>query len=116
MRRELFLCFVDGVLGFDPWFRQTPYAAGRPWLSTYQKCTVALRMLAYGIPVDAIDEYARLGESTALEAMKRWMATIHSCFSATYLRQPMRADLERQIRINTNHGFPRMFASLDCMH
>ena len=73
-------------------------------------------MLAYGIPTDATNEYVRLGESTALEAMKYWVAAIHSCFGATYLQLPTRADFERQIRINNNHGFPGMFAGLDCMH
>ena len=73
-------------------------------------------MLAYGVPADACDEYFRLGESTVLEAMKRWVAAIHACFSETYLRQPTCADIEKQMRINSVRGFPGMFASLDCMH
>ena len=73
-------------------------------------------MLAYGVPIDACDEYVRLGESTVLEAMKHWIAAIHTCFGETYLRQPTRADIEKQMRINSAHGFPKMFASLDCMH
>ena len=105
-RRELFFCLVDGVV---LWFRHALDATRRLGLFTYQKCTATLRMLA-------IDEYVRLGESTALEAMKRWVVAIHSCFGATYLRQPTQADFEWQIRINTDHGFSGMFASLDCMH
>ena len=73
-------------------------------------------MLAYGVPANACDEYIRLGESTVLEAMKRWVDAIHACFGEIYLRQPMRADIEKQMRINNARGFPGMFASLDCMH
>jgi hypothetical protein len=65
---------------------------------------------------DVCDEYCRLGESTALVAMKKWVVAIRGCFEAQYLRQPTRADLERQVQINTNRGLPSMFKSLDCMH
>ena len=116
MRRQLFLRLVDGVSHFDPWFLQAPDATGRLGLSTLQKCTAAIRMLAYGVPADACDEYVRLGESTVLEAMKHWVAVIHACFAETYLRQPTRTDIEKQMRINSARGFPGMFASLDCMH
>ena len=85
MRRPLFLCLVDGVSRFDSWFLQAPDATGRLGLSTLQKSTAAIRMLAYGVPADACDEYVRLGENTMLEAMKSWVAAIHACFGETYL-------------------------------
>ena len=107
---------VDRVSRFDPWFLQAPDATSRLGLSTLQKSTAAIWMLAYGVPVDACDEYIRLGESTVLEAMKRWVAVIHACFGDTYLRQPTHVDIEKQMRINNACGFPGMFASLDCMH
>ena len=31
--------------------------------SPHQKCTAAIRMLAYGIPGDLVDEYVRVSES-----------------------------------------------------
>ena len=71
MRRHLFLRLVDRISHFDPWFLQAPDATGRLGLFTLQKCTAAIRMLAYGVPADACDEYVRLGESTVVEAMKR---------------------------------------------
>jgi hypothetical protein len=101
MRRELFLQLVDAVCSFDPWFVQGHDALGRMGLSSLQKYTVALRMLAYGVPIDLCDEYCRLGESTALVAMKRWVVSIWGCFEAQYLRQPTRANLKRQVQINT---------------
>ena len=116
MRRYLFLRLIDGVSQFDPWFLQTPDAMGKLGLSTLQKCTTAIQMLAYGVPIDACDEYIRLGESTVLEAMKSWAAAIHACFGETYLRQPTRADIEKQMQINNARVFPGMFVSLDCIH
>jgi hypothetical protein len=73
-------------------------------------------MLAYGVPANACDEYCRLEESTAMEAMKRWVVAIRGCFEAQYLRQPSRADLDWQVQIDTARGLLGMFASLDCMH
>ena len=32
------------------------------------------------------------------------------------MRQPKHADFDKQLAINADRGFPRMFASLDCMH
>jgi hypothetical protein len=116
MRRELFLGVVRRVCSFDSWFAQKRDAIGRLGLSALQKCTAAMRMLAYGIPADATDEYCRTGESTAAESLKRFTVAIRGCFEAEFLKQPTRADLDRQIVINTARGFPGMFGSIDCMH
>jgi hypothetical protein len=116
MRRELFLRIVSSVCEFDSYFVQSSDAVGQLGLSSLQKCTAAMRMLAYGAAADATDEYCRLGESTALESMKRFVNAIRGCFEAEYLRAPMRADLEKQVAINSARGFPGMFGSLDCMH
>ena len=116
MRQELYVSIMDAVATFDPWFVQGVDAVGRLGLSTLQKCTAALRMLAYGLPVDACDEYCRLGESTAHESMKRFVKAVRVCSESTYLRQPTRQDFERQMAINEARGFPGMFGSIDCMH
>jgi hypothetical protein len=116
MRRELFLSIVDRVCAYDQWFVQRPDAAGRMGLSSLQKCTAAVRMLAYGVAADATDEYIRLGASTSDEALRHFCIAIRGCFESTFLRQPSREDLEKQISINTIRGFPGMFTSIDCMH
>jgi hypothetical protein len=81
MRRSLFLHIVEKVCTFDPWFIQRRDGVGRLGLSSLQKCTVALRMLAYGVVADAIDEYCKMGESTAIEAMKRFIVAIRGSFN-----------------------------------
>jgi hypothetical protein len=37
---------------------------GMAGFSALQKCTVAMRMLAYGAPGDSTDDYLRMAEST----------------------------------------------------
>lgn len=116
MRRSLFLRIVDSVCEFDPYFVQRRDGLGRLGLSSLQKCTSAIRMLAYGVAADATDEYCRLGESSSQEGLKRFVNVVRKCFKSEFLRQPSRVDVEKQMEINRKRGFPGMFASLDCIH
>ncbi|BFG20987.1 hypothetical protein CerSpe_072610 [Prunus speciosa] len=58
-----------------------------------QKLTVVFHMLAWGCSVDAIDEYCRLGESTALESLRKFCCTGEAVYGQWYLRSPNPADL-----------------------
>ena len=49
---------------------------GEVGFSSYQKCTVAIRVLAYKIPCDLIDEYVRMSESTCLESTYRFCKAV----------------------------------------
>lgn len=101
MRRELVMRIVESITAFDSYFVQKCDALGRLGLSPLQKCTAAIKMLAYGVAADATDEYCWLGKSTAGEAMCRFVNAIHHCFEAEYLRLPTEVDLKTQIEINT---------------
>jgi hypothetical protein len=57
MRRELFMRIVDSVTAFDSYFVQKRDGLERLRLSSLQKCTTSIRMLAYGVAADATDEY-----------------------------------------------------------
>ena len=61
---------MDGVVAVDDYFEQKVDALGLPGLSTLQKCVAAHRMLCYSLPADAVEEYVRIGESTALLSFK----------------------------------------------
>jgi hypothetical protein len=76
MRRHVFERLVDVVQQVDPYFIQRPNCAGEIGLSALQKVVAAVRILAYGIPADAVDEYVRIGESTAHEALKHFCTAI----------------------------------------
>jgi hypothetical protein len=73
-------------------------------------------MLAYRLVVNTIDEYCKLGENTTMESLKCFVVGVWGCIESTYLRQPTRANLVKQLVINEARGFLGMFASTDCMH
>ena len=94
MRRNLFLRIVDGVSIHDPYFQNKQDAIGRQSLSPLQKCTVAIRMLAYGVAADSVDEYLLIGESTTTKCVKRFVRAIIAVFGDEYLRRPNAEDIE----------------------
>ena len=61
-------------------------AANIVGLSGEQKMTVALRMLAYGMSADSLDEYVRIGETTTIECVKRFCQGVVKIFGPEYLR------------------------------
>ncbi|KAG2253927.1 hypothetical protein Bca52824_084063 [Brassica carinata] len=81
MSKRLFLHIVEAVKQHDNYFTQRCIASGRMSLSTLQKVTAAFRILAYGMPADATDEYIKIGESIAIECMKRFYRAIIEVFS-----------------------------------
>lgn len=116
MRKNVFLRIVEAITEHDPYFQRTPNAAGKMGLHPLQKATAALRQLCYGVSADTVDEYLRLGESTALKSMKKFCAAVVEVFGEEYLRRPNEEDTERLLEENKKRGFPGMLGSLDCMH
>ncbi|KAL2472100.1 putative harbinger transposase-derived nuclease [Abeliophyllum distichum] len=116
MSRNLFLRIVQAVEGHDKYFNQKRDGVGKLGLSAFQKITAVFRMLAYGVAADATDEYIKIGESTAIESLKRFCRAIVEVFADQYLRSPNANDIARLLHIGKQHGFPGMLGSLDCMH
>jgi len=85
-------------------------------LSCFQKVTAAFRMLTYGVPADAVDEYVRIGESTVIESLRRLVAAVVDLFEEEYLRCPNEADTTRLLALGEQNSFPGMLGSIDCMH
>ncbi|XP_021858795.2 uncharacterized protein [Spinacia oleracea] len=69
MRRPLFCCIMNKMVENDVFLQQRRNAAGKLGLSGLQKCTAAIRMLAYGLAPDAIDEYLRMGMIGSIDCM-----------------------------------------------
>jgi hypothetical protein len=84
-------------------------------LSPIQKCISALRILAYGSPVDVVDEYVCISESTALEALNRFCAAVMNVFEQHYLRPPNTFEVQALLAFNATRGFPSMLGGIDCM-
>ncbi|XP_018465317.1 uncharacterized protein LOC108836691 [Raphanus sativus] len=99
-----------------PYFQPKVDAAGRSGVSPLQKCTAAIRQLAYGGEADTVDEYVRLGETTARKCLHQFTAAIINLYGDQYLRRPTPEDLQRLLYYGEERGFPGMVGSIDCMH
>ncbi|XP_075674911.1 uncharacterized protein LOC142644119 [Castanea sativa] len=95
MKCSLFLRIQSKVEAHDSYFVQKRNSANKLGLSSLQKITAALRMLAYGVSGDLVDEYVRIGETTALESLKNFITTVIDVFSEEYLRKPNNEDIAR---------------------
>lgn len=73
-------------------------------------------MLSYGVPADFMDQYIRIGESTVIESLRRFVIAVVEVFGEKYLRSPNENDTSRLLAIGQRRGFPGMLGSLDCMH
>jgi len=107
---------MNVVEAHDGYFVQKRDAVSVLGLSCFQKVIAALRMLTYGVSADAMDEYVRIGESTAIESLRRFVAAVVQIFEADYLRHPNEADIARLLAVNEKRDFPGMLGSIDCMH
>ena len=116
MRRSLFLRIHEAVTTHDNYFTQRTDALGVRGLSSLQKVTAAVRMLAYGTAVDAVDDYVHIGESMIIESLKRFVKAIVEVFAAEYMRRPNAEDVSRLLAENERRGFLEMLGSVDCMH
>ena len=116
MSIELFKHIAEKLARHDPFFQQRRNAAGELGHSTYQKVIAALRMVAYGIPADLVDDHLAMGESQVIMCVKQFVVGIVQVFGKEYLRAPNAADTARLLEHNSARGFPGMLGSIDCMH
>ena len=87
-------------------------AVGKPGHTPIQKCTVAIRQLAYGV---------RPTCSTSTSTSDVWSffcQGVREIFKDTYLRKPTPQDCQDLMTMHgaQHGGFPVMLGSIDCMH
>ncbi|XP_062147824.1 uncharacterized protein LOC133856792 [Alnus glutinosa] len=116
MSRLLFCRIQNAVEAHDIYFVQQRDGSKRLGFSSLQKINAALRMLAYGVTADFMDEYLKIGEPTALESLKKFVKAVISIFSEEYLRSPNNQDIARLLAEGEKRGFPGMLGSIDYMH
>jgi hypothetical protein len=58
MSRELFMVILNGVREYNDYFETKYNCTGKIGFSSYQKCSAAVRQLAYGVPGDLINVHA----------------------------------------------------------
>ena len=98
------------------WINDSQDCCGQIGLSTHQKMTAALRQLAYGTCADILDEYVRIGETTALRTLKYFIRNIIELYASEYLRPPNREEMKVILTENEARGFPGCIGSIDGMH
>uniref|UniRef100_A0A0D3A674 DDE Tnp4 domain-containing protein n=1 Tax=Brassica oleracea var. oleracea TaxID=109376 RepID=A0A0D3A674_BRAOL len=113
MNKRLFMHIVDRLSSEVQYFQEKKDGIGRNSLSALQKCTAAIRVLAYGSAADTVDEYLQLGETTTRLCVQNFVEGIIYLFGDEYLRRPTPADLQRLLDIGEHRGFPGMIGSID---
>ena len=116
MSHSLFLHIHSRVEATEPYFVQKRNAANILRLSSLQKMSAAIRILAYGVSADFMDEYLRIGVTTVIKSLKKFVKAVVSIFSEEYLRSPNDNDIARLLAVGQHRGFPGMLGSIDCMH
>nr|XP_023892960.1 uncharacterized protein LOC112004953 [Quercus suber] len=87
--------YPSKVEAHEPYFIQKTNNAKKLGLSPLQKMIATLRMLAYGVTADFMDEYVRIAENTAMMSLKKFVAAVVAIFSDEYLRSPNNEDIAR---------------------
>ena len=100
MSRDLFLRIVHTLERRDEYFQYREDGIGRPGFTLLQKCTVAIRQLAYGTTTDMFDEYLHVGETTGRKCLKTFCKVVVEAFGDTYLRRPTSDDCQRLMRMH----------------
>ena len=73
-------------------------------------------MLVYGISGDFMDEYVRIGETTALQSLKKFVTVVVDVLSEEYFRKPNNEDIARLLAHRKCRDFLGILGSIDCMH
>ncbi|XP_035845164.1 uncharacterized protein LOC118491464 [Helianthus annuus] len=88
MSKRLFQRIVDDLETNYDYFKQKADAKGTLGFTGIQKCTSALRVLAYGNTIDINDEYLKMAEKTTQDTLEHFCRGIIDLYGARYLRTP----------------------------
>jgi hypothetical protein len=95
MRRELFEKIVEACEANFCYFTNWRNSVGTLGFSPYQKISVAMRVIAYGVLANYTDEYLRIGEDTTILSVWMFAKTIIRVFGPEYLRSPNEKDTKK---------------------
>ncbi|XP_071694556.1 uncharacterized protein [Rutidosis leptorrhynchoides] len=105
MSRPLFIRICQGIINYSQepvpdyflYFRQRPDATGLLGFNVFQKCTSAIRQLAYGTAPDAFDEYLHMGQQTSYDCLNIFRKSVFHLYANEYLRKPTPQDIQRPL-------------------
>ena len=72
MTKSMFLLVANRLESNNPYFQFRMNTAGTWGFTPFQKVTVALRMLVYGVSADSYDMVFQMGESTVLQTVREF--------------------------------------------
>ncbi|XP_023740614.1 uncharacterized protein LOC111888726 [Lactuca sativa] len=117
MRKELLLHIVGDLEGRFPYFQWKMDARRIKCFSPIQKCTDAIRQLAYGMGTDKRDQYFRMLERTVRECVYKFCKAICLVYVQRYLCKPTINDIHQLYTVHEGkHGFPGMLGNINCMY
>ncbi|XP_021984705.1 uncharacterized protein LOC110880490 [Helianthus annuus] len=117
LSRRLFVKISNDFAGEFPFFTQRVSASRKVGFSGLQKCTTAIRQLAYDTASDAWDEYLSMSSRMCRESLENFCEGVISLYGRRYLRMPTAADVPLLYEAHQCiHGFPGMLGSLDFTH
>ncbi|XP_059639643.1 uncharacterized protein LOC132282019 [Cornus florida] len=101
-----FLRILNDVKAYDDYFVQKKDTTSRLGLSSIQKMTTVVCILAYGCAADHCDEYIKIGESTAIKCLKVFCNAIVAVYAEEYMCPPNEADIAWLFEEDEQRGFP----------
>jgi len=81
------------------------------------RMVAVLRVLAYDMPADSLDENLEMSETVVIDSVKEFCQLLVEEFGPQFLnRGPSPEEKTRSIALCKKQGFPGCFASWDCKH
>lgn len=112
--RDIYSRVHDAIVGHDSYFVQKSNCCGKHGIASHVKITAALRILAYGLPPDAIDDYLCMSSTTARETLRRFCCAVIDTLGPEYLRSATTAEIKKMLRESKKRGTPGLLGSIDC--
>jgi hypothetical protein len=104
MSRPLFLLTMAAMEALGATSLQK-VVAGVLGATSLQKVVAAVHILAYGVSVDFLDDYVRMGEGTIIEVLQHVVMAVVEVFKEKYLRTPNANDIVVLMTMNNAREF-----------
>ena len=99
-----------------PEFREKRDARGVLGPTALSRLTVVIRILAYGIPFDAVQEYTGVIENIARICTYAFCDWLAAKYAHIHLGVWTPEAIDIELAINADRGFAGMLGSIDCTH
>jgi hypothetical protein len=114
--RQLFVKIVQACEANCRYFTSHRNIARTLGFSTFEKISEAMRVIAYGIPINYTNEYLRIGKDTTIQFVRMFAKPMIRIFGPMYIRSPNEEDTKKLMSMNEKRGWPGMLGNVYCMH